>query len=1077
MYGYVFVRDTLAVAPYAAAPTVTSITPSTGSTAGGTSVTITGTDFTGATGVTIGGAAATSVVVSNDTTITCTTPAGSAGTASVLVTTPGGTNAANTLFTYYTPAPEIAVFDGTSPPAGERTDNVGTFGFGSVTTGGSSAAQTFAIQNLGSATADLTGLAVSSTNASEFTFTAPLATTLAPGATTTFTVTFSPSATGARSGVINIASNDANENPFRINVGGTGAVASVVFTNFMDATTVVGQPNFTTAVSAVSQTNTPFPSACAVSATGKLAVADGSNPRVLIWNSIPTTNGAPADVVIGQTDFTSNSSGLTASKFSRSFGVTFSPDGAKLLVSDYTNHRVLIWNSVPTTNGAPADVVIGQVDFTSNSGGVSATKMNGPMGLQVSPAGKLFVTDRNNHRVLVYNSIPTTSGAAADLVIGQPDMTTGTSGNTANKLAFPWQTALAPDGRLLISEEANNRVVIFNTVPTTNGASADVVIGQTGFGLSGGGTSATRLFAPLGGLSVSPTGQLAIGELGNNRVLIYNAIPTTNGAAADAVLGQPNFTSSTSHNGGLSARSLSAVYGATFTSDGRLLVSNAFSSRVLIYGTAGAPTNTAPTDITLTPSSIAENNAANATVGTLAAVDADVGQTHTFTLVTGTGDTDNGSFTIVGTALKLTPSANYEVKSSYSLRVQANDGNGGTFAKALTVSITDVYEPPTPVFLGTANNTGGGGGSGVIDAPNATATGSLGNWESIRQGAVLSSNGRIAFRGFMEVGTGSPPVTVDDFQGIWKYDGTDTRLKARSGSAAPEAGGALYDMLPLNPSISPDGLITFYGALRIGTGSPPVTASTNYGLWSEIGGGTARLLLREGDPVVSGKFFRSGFTVTTSTVNTAALNAKITNGSALIHLDVNTPSVLLTVVAEEGQAGPGGGTWIALDGNSSDPRLSANGDLGFIGWEKVGTSQIQGIYSRLNTTPVGTSGAVLQARVGGTAPGTSGATFNAFERPTVFNGGMAFRGFLNANGDNAGRTKGQGVWAGAFGALTPVVRTGDTDAQIPTVPAGRTVSSVWSPFSNALGSLTMRVSLVGAGETRAIMGSTGGTMR
>jgi hypothetical protein len=216
----------------AAAPTVTNVTPASGSTTGGTSVTITGTNFTGATGVTIGGAAATSVVVSNATTITCTTPAGTAGTASVLVTTPGGTNAANTLFTYYTPAPEIAVFDGTSPPANERTDNVGTFGFGSVNTGSSSAAQTFTIQNLGSATADLTGLAVSSTNASEFTFTAPLITTLAPGATTTFTVTFTPSATGARSGVINIASNDADENPFRINVGGTGTTPVPVVTTF-----------------------------------------------------------------------------------------------------------------------------------------------------------------------------------------------------------------------------------------------------------------------------------------------------------------------------------------------------------------------------------------------------------------------------------------------------------------------------------------------------------------------------------------------------------------------------------------------------------------------------------------------------------------------------------------------------------------------------------------------------------------------------------------------------------------------------------------------------------------------------
>ena len=97
---------------YTAAPTVTSISPTSGSTAGNTAVTITGTNFTGTTAVTIGGAAATSVVVVNATTITCNTPAGSLGTASVLVTTPAGTNAANTLYTYAVPADMPATISG-----------------------------------------------------------------------------------------------------------------------------------------------------------------------------------------------------------------------------------------------------------------------------------------------------------------------------------------------------------------------------------------------------------------------------------------------------------------------------------------------------------------------------------------------------------------------------------------------------------------------------------------------------------------------------------------------------------------------------------------------------------------------------------------------------------------------------------------------------------------------------------------------------------------------------------------------------------------------------------------------------
>ena len=85
---------------YIPGPTVTSVSPNSGPTAGGTSVTITGTTFTGATSVTFGGAAATGVSVVNATTITATTPAGAAGTASVIVTTPSGSNSANALYTY-----------------------------------------------------------------------------------------------------------------------------------------------------------------------------------------------------------------------------------------------------------------------------------------------------------------------------------------------------------------------------------------------------------------------------------------------------------------------------------------------------------------------------------------------------------------------------------------------------------------------------------------------------------------------------------------------------------------------------------------------------------------------------------------------------------------------------------------------------------------------------------------------------------------------------------------------------------------------------------------------------------------
>ena len=99
--------DTFTYVAPAPAPTLTGVSPSGGVTAGGASITLTGTGFTGATGVTVGGATCTNVVVVSDTSITCSTPAGTAGTASVVVTGPGGTNAANSLFTYFVPVNSI----------------------------------------------------------------------------------------------------------------------------------------------------------------------------------------------------------------------------------------------------------------------------------------------------------------------------------------------------------------------------------------------------------------------------------------------------------------------------------------------------------------------------------------------------------------------------------------------------------------------------------------------------------------------------------------------------------------------------------------------------------------------------------------------------------------------------------------------------------------------------------------------------------------------------------------------------------------------------------------------------------
>lgn len=121
---------------------------------------------------------------------------------------------------------KIAVFDGSGTGGNARTDNVGAFAFANAVTGTTGGIQTFTIQNTGGS--NLTSIVLSKTgnNQSDFTInTTGMVTTLAANASTTFTVTFAPSATGSRSATVQIASNDATQNPFRINVAGTGTVA------------------------------------------------------------------------------------------------------------------------------------------------------------------------------------------------------------------------------------------------------------------------------------------------------------------------------------------------------------------------------------------------------------------------------------------------------------------------------------------------------------------------------------------------------------------------------------------------------------------------------------------------------------------------------------------------------------------------------------------------------------------------------------------------------------------------------------------------------------------------------------
>ncbi len=123
-----------------------------------------------------------------------------------------------------------------------------------------------------------------------------------------------------------------------------------------------------------------------------------------------------------------------------------------------------------------ADIILSGFGF-NNSGGKS--KLNHPVSVS-SNGEKLAVTDRFNNRVLVWNSIPA-STTPPDLVLGQENFTTHNSGTGLANMDFPGQVSLTPDGKILVADSDNNRVLVWTSFPTSSGQAADYAIPVTNY--------------------------------------------------------------------------------------------------------------------------------------------------------------------------------------------------------------------------------------------------------------------------------------------------------------------------------------------------------------------------------------------------------------------------------------------------------------------------------------------------------------------------------------------------------------------------------------------------------------------
>jgi hypothetical protein len=382
----------------------------------------------------------------------------------------------------------------------------------------------------------------------------------------------------------------------------------------------------------------------------RLVMANGN--RILIWNTIPSKNAAPADLVLGQPDFVSNAANTGGvGPASLSNVVSIDSDGNKLATADLANNRVLIWNKFPASIDQPADIVIGQPDFASNAisngatsiyeatGGmfvsqglfltglfspglvhIATTTVNNPpvdfavwpsgLGLQPPnviytaggmarvPGGGLAARDANLNRIAVLKTVPTAGPSPVDFVLGQPDPGRIVSGPvSASAITFG---TLSGTGNVMLVPDSR-RLLVFDSTPSFNFEPASRVIGQAGFTTNAQvdyrGISTSTLAGPAD--VAAGGGFIAVADGGNNRVLLYKASDiAANSLAASVVLGQPDAASYIANADQRSPTAARMSGPAGVALDGaHLIVADTENHRVLIWNSV--PATARPADLVL----------------------------------------------------------------------------------------------------------------------------------------------------------------------------------------------------------------------------------------------------------------------------------------------------------------------------------------------------------------------------------------------------------------------------------------------------------------------------------------------
>ena len=690
-------------------PTVTSISPTAGPTGGGTSVTLTGTNFTGVTAVTFGATAATGFTFNSATSITATAPAGSAGTVDVRVTTGGGTSATSAAdqFTYITAPTVTSVSPTAGPTGGGTTVTITGTGFaaaagtGAVKFGATNATYTINSNTQITATSpansagtyDITVTTLGGTSATsaadQYTYVAaPTVTSISPtagptagGTTVTITGTGFSSATAVTFGATaatGFTVNSATQITATAPTGSAGTVdvrvttvGGTSATSAADQFTYVGAPTVTSISptagptgggTSVTITGTRFSGATAVTFGATAATAFTVHSATQITATAPAGTGT-VDVrvtTLGGTSATSAADQYTyvgaptVTSISPTAGPTTGGTSVTITGTNFTGVTAVTFGATAATG------------FTFNSAtSITAT----------APAGAAGTVDV---RVTTGGGTSATSAADQFTYVGAPTVTavTPTAGPTSGGTTviitgtrFSGATAVTFGATAATGFTVNSATQITATAPAGAAGTVDVRV------TSVGGTSATGAadqFTYVGAPTVTSISPTAGPTSGGTTVTITG---TRFSGATAVTFGATAATAFTVN----SASQITAMAPAgTGTVDIRVtsVGGTSATSAADQYTYAAAPTVTDPGAVVVAFNTATPIDLSGSISGSHSTIAVASGPSH-------------GSTSISGDVVTYTPDTNYAGADSFTFTATGPGGTSATATVSLTVSLGD----------------------------------------------------------------------------------------------------------------------------------------------------------------------------------------------------------------------------------------------------------------------------------------------------------------------------------------------------------------------------------------------------